>query len=302
MRNIRIKEWESFSVQDERFFLTAYLGNLKLYQVVQVILYDKEAGIKYSFRRIIPGNTWKLPRNLSNASVECRNSRFFFRIHPWLIADTVKLDFDVAATKKHPAITAHLSYKMGSRDVTPIAVSLNFTDSRSMYAFKALAAVSGDIVLGGRHASLDPARSIGFFRDYKGFFPYGMSEFLCSAMGFDQDGRRYGFHIVENLAKDARKNNENALWVNGKLTLLPPVHITMPNGPESNWVIQDIDGMVDLVFTPREMSRHGTNFPVIGGDFFASMGYYNGMLASAREEQIQLRNQWGMGEKIYLRM
>jgi hypothetical protein len=90
--------------------------------------------------------------------------------------------------------------------------------------------------------------------------------------------------------------------VNGKLTLLPPVRITTPHGPEPDWVIQDLDGMVDLVFTPKEMHRVGVNFPVIGGDFFAPMGYYNGMLVSAREEQIPVRNQWGMGEKINLRM
>jgi hypothetical protein len=273
-----------------------------LYQIIYVVLYDKEAGKNYAFSKIIPGGSRKLPRSLSNASVECRSSGFFFRIHPWLIADAIKLDFDIAATKKHRAITAHLAYEMGSRDVTPIAVSLNFAERRTMYAFKALAAVRGDIVLGGRHISLDPARSAGFFRDYKGFFPYGMNEFICSAMGFDQGGRRYGFHIVDNLAKDTRKNNENALWVNGKLTPLPPVRITIPNGPESDWVIQDMDGMVDLVFTPKEMSRFGVYLPVIGGDFFAPMGYYNGMLVSAKEEKIPVRNQWGMGEKIFLRM
>ena len=302
LTNIRIKEWESFSVQDERFFLSAFLGNFKSYQAAHVILYDKEAGKNYALGKIMPGNTWKLPRSLSNASVECRSSRFFFRIHTWLIADTIKLDLDIAATKKQPAITAHLAYNLGSRDVTPLAVSLNFNERRSMYAFKALTAVRGDIVLGGRHVSLDPARSTGFFRDYKGFFPSRMYELACSGMGFDQDGRRYGFHIVDHLTKDTRKNNENALWVNGKLTPLPPVRITTPQGPESDWVIQDMDGMVDLVFTPKESSRFGANFPVIGGDFFASMGYYNGMLVSAKEEQIQVRGQWGAGEKIYLRM
>jgi hypothetical protein len=32
------------------------------------------------------------------------------------------------------------------------------------------------------------------------------------------------------------------------------------------------------------------------------MGYYNGMLLSAKGEQIQMRNQWGIGEKLYLRV
>jgi hypothetical protein len=76
----------------------------------------------------------------------------------------------------------------------------------------------------------------------------------------------------------------------------------MTNEPESEWVIQDVDGMVDLVFTPKIINRFGVNFLVANGDFFAPMGYYNGMLLSAKGEQIHLRNQWGIGEKLYLRV
>jgi hypothetical protein len=191
---------------------------------------------------------------------------------------------------------------MDGRDVTPVAVSLNFTERRNMYTFKSLSAVRGDLVLGGRRISLNPARCTGIFRDYKGFFPYPMRGIFCGSMGFDEEGRRYGFHVAENQAKENRKNNENALWVNGRFTPLPPVRITMLNGPESDWIIQDLDGMVDLVFTPKEMNRFRTHFLITSGDFFAPMGYYNGMLVSAKGEQIQVRNQWGIGEKLYLRV
>jgi hypothetical protein len=302
LRDWRIKEWESFSVQDDNFIMEAFLANFKLYQAAQVFLYNKENGENYVFRKIVPGKRWQLPRKLDNASVQCRSSNFFFRIHTWLIADTVKLDIDIAATKRQPAFTAHLSYSMGNRDVTPVAVSLNFTERRNMYAFKALTAVRGDIVLGGRHVSLDPARCTGIFRDYKGFFPYRMKFTSCGSVGFDAEGRRYGFHIAENQAKEIRKNNENALWINGRYTPLPPVRITMSNNPESDWVIQDVEGMVDLVFTPKVINRYGSNLLITSSDFFAPMGYYNGMLVNAKEEQIQIRNQWGIGEKLLLRM
>jgi hypothetical protein len=298
----RIKEWESFSVQDEHFFLEALFGNFKLFHLALIFLYDKETGENYVYRKILPGNKWRMPRSLNHALVDYHSSRFLFRIHTWLNADTINLDIDIAATKRQPAITAHLAYSMGSGDVTPVAVSLNFAERRNMYAFKALTAVRGDLVLGERHISLDPAHCMGIFRDYKGFFPYRMLGVFCGGMGFDGEGRRYGFHIVENQAKETHKNNENALWVNGSFTPLPPVRITMPGGPESDWVIQDLDGMVDLVFTPKEINRAGINFLITNGDFIAPMGYYNGALVSCNNERIQVRNQWGIGEKLYLRM
>jgi hypothetical protein len=306
LKDLRIKEWEGFGAQDERFFLEAFLGNFKLYQLVHVRLYNKENGERYFFSKLIPGGSLKLPKSLGNASVEYRSPGFFFRIHTWLNADTIKLDFDIAATKKQPAFTAHLSYNMGSRDITPAVVSLNFcfqrNYQRNMYAYKALTAVRGDIVLGERHFSLNSAQCAGLFRDCKGYFPYRMRTVYCSSMGFDEEGRRYGFHIAENQAVETRKNNENALWVDKRFTPLPPVRITMPDGPESNWIIQDLDGMVDLVFTPQKMKRMGVRLFITGGDFIVPMGYYNGVLVSAKGEQIHVRNQWGTGEKLYLRV
>jgi hypothetical protein len=302
LRNCRIKEWESFSVQDERFFLEALLGNFKIFQIAQIFLYHKETGENHVYRKLMPCNSWQIPGNLNHASVECQSSHFYFRIHTWLNAGTIQLDLDIEEMKRRPALTAHLAYNLGDCDITPMAVSLNFAGRRAMYAYKALSAIRGDIVLGGLHFSLDPAYCTGIFRDYKGFFPYPMRGVFCGSMGFDGEGRRFGFHIVENQARETRKNNENALWVNKNFTPLPPVRITMPNGPESDWVIQDMDGMVDLVFTPKEINRFAANLLLTGGDFFASMGYYNGVLVSSNNEQIQVRNQWGIGEKLYLRV
>jgi len=302
LKDCRIKEWEAFSVQDNRFVLEAFLGNIKLCRAAQVILYNKESGENFVFRKFMLPSGRRLPRSLAHESVECRSPRFFFRVHTWLNADTIDLELDVAETWWQPAFAARLAFGMESRDVTPSVVSLKFTERRNMYAYKALAPVRGDIVLGSEHFSLDPAQCSGIFRDYKGFFPYRMRGVFCGAMGFDAEGRRYGFHVAENQAREPRRNNENAMWVNGQLSPLPPVLITMSGGPESNWVIQDVDGMVDITFSPSQQYRLGANLLAVSGDLFAALGYYNGMLIGANGEQVQVKNQWGLGEKLYLRV
>ena len=183
-----------------------------------------------------------------------------------------------------------------------MAVSLCFAERRSMYAFKALTPVRGDMVLRGRHIKLKHNSCSGIFSDYKGFFPYRMRTTICHATGFDAEGRRFGFHIAENQTRETNKNNENALWVDGRLTPLPPVRITMPNGLDSDWIIQDVEGMVDLTFTPKEQNQSGTNFILTNAELNAPLGYYNGMLVSASGEQIEVRGIFGMGEKLYLRV
>jgi hypothetical protein len=76
-RNCRIKEWECFSIQDKRFFIEAFLGNVKLYRMAQVFLYDQETGRQFTFRKVIPGGGWRLPLSLANASVDSRSYGFF---------------------------------------------------------------------------------------------------------------------------------------------------------------------------------------------------------------------------------
>jgi hypothetical protein len=302
VRDNRIKEWETFIIQDDRFYLEAILSNLKMYRMAQVFLYDKDTLERFTFRKVIPGTGWRLSRSLYNTSVDSRSYGFFFRVHNWLDADTIKLDLDVEATRRRPAFTAHAEFDLNRGAAVPMAVSLNFAGRRAMYAFKAFTAVRGDLVFGGRHTSFNPEKCSGFIHDYKGFYPYRTRTVWCNGMGFDGEGRRFGFNIAENQTRETYKNNENALWINGELTPLPPVRITMPGGIESDWIIQDLEGMVDLVFTPREQVRSGINIVITHTEYETPLGYYNGMLVSSGGERIMVRNLWGMGEKLYLRV
>jgi hypothetical protein len=300
-RNYRIKEWICFNVQDDSYLLEAIFCNVKLYRIAQVLLYDKKNDKKYIFRKLKPGTGWQLPYSLANTSVDSHSSSFYFRIHSWLDADTIKLDINIEASRSRPSLTIHLAYNVSSQEVTPMAVSLGITEKRGMYAYKALTPVRCDIVLGGQHISLKHDTCSGLFVDCKGYFPYQMQSTFCTAMGFEEN-RRFGFHIAENQTRETNKNNENALWVDGQLTPLPPVRITMPNGPDEDWVIQDIEGMIDLTFTPKEQNKTGMSLLLTNADFNAPLGYYNGMLLTSGGEQIHIKNLFGIGEKIYLRV
>jgi hypothetical protein len=76
----------------------------------------------------------------------------------------------------------------------------------------------------------------------------------------------------------------------------------MPGGIKSDWIIQDVEGMVDLVFSPRNPLRSGFNLIFLQAEQETILGCYNGMLINAKREQIQVHNIWGTGEKIYLRV
>jgi hypothetical protein len=302
MRDYRIKEWESFVVQDDRFLLAAFLLNFKYIREVWVNVYDKISKERICFKKLRLFSGRSLPKSLSNASIESRSHNFFFRIHNWLDANTVRVDIDIEAAGKRPSFTAHLHYNLAKKVVTPMAVNLLFSERRSMYAFKALTAVRGDMGFGGHQFSFDPEKTTGLLCDFKGFYPYRMQNCWCTGFGFDKEKQRIGFSIAVNQTKETFKNNENALWVNGKFTPLPPVRITMLNGIESDWVIQDLEGMVDLTFTPQEPVKDVVNLIIAYTEYNVPLGVFNGMLITSNGEQIPVHNLWGMGEKLYTRI
>ena len=304
LRNYRIKEWERFMVLNDRYCLTALFSNMKLYRIASLTMFDMETGEYLRFRKTIPGRGWKFPKGLKNASVDSKSMGFFFRIHSWLDSGIIMLDLDIEASRKNPSFTANVKFmvKDSENENTPMAVSLLFSERRSMYAYKVMTPVQGDMVFGGKHIRLSPSGTSGIFCDFKGFYPYRMRTCWCSAAGFDAEGRRFGFNVAENQARESYRNNENALWVNGRLTPLPPVRITQPGGINSEWVIQDMEGMVDLVFTPRQPSSYTMNLVVCSTDYQSPIGVFNGIIVNAQGEQIQVKNLPGVGEKLYLRV
>ena len=301
-RNSRIKEWESFYVQNDRFILQASICNYKIYRYASVFLYDIENKKHFRFSKIIPLTGWRLPRTLKNTFVDSRSWGFFFRIHNWLDADTIKLDLDIEPTRTRPSFTAHFEFSLDSAKTTPMAVSLVFNEDRSMYAYKALTPVRGDMVLGGQHISLDPGKTNGLFCDFKGYYPYPMHSQWCTSSGFDSLNRRIGFTLNDNQNRESYKNNENALWIDGRLTPLPPVKITQTVDEDPEWIIQDMEGMVDLVFTPKEHIKQKLDRFLFHSIYESPLGFYNGMMVSSDGEEIPLRNMCGTGEKLFLRI
>ena len=302
IKGFRIKEWESFIIQDDRIYLNARLCNLKYYRIALVVMYNYETKERLEFKKVIPGGGWRLPRRLYNDSVDSRSYGFFFRIHSWLDTERIMLELNIKPSGKRPAFTAHATFDLDKGKTVPMAVSLLLSEQRNIYAYKALTAVEGDVVSGGQHIHLNPAKTSGLFCDFKGYYPRRNQLTWCSGMGFEKKKRRFGFALGENQTRETYRNNENALWIDGKLTPLPPIKITRNSGPESDWIIQDMEGMVDLVFTPKEPELSARKYFFSTYAYENPIGVFNGLLLNSEGEELPVRNAWGTGEKLYLRV
>jgi hypothetical protein len=309
IKALKVKEWESFIIHDDRYLLQIRFCNMKYHRFALVMMYDCQTNERLEYLKVIPGGGWRMPLSLDNASVDSFSDGFFLRIHSWLDIKSVMLEIDIKNTRKRPTFTAYMVFDFAEGEPTPMAVSLLFSERRNMYAYKAITAVKGDIVSGGKHIHLSPDKTSGLFCDFKGYYPRKKHSTWCSALGFDGENRRFGFSFGENQTKEPYSNNENALWIDGKLTPMPPVKITRNIKDEKNWVIQDMEGMVDLVFNPKEPEKsiRKTVFSsytsvLFGYHYENPLGCFNGLLVDADGKELPVKDAWGIGEKLFLRI
>ena len=122
-----------------------------------------------------------------------------------------------------------------------------------------------------------------------------------SGFGIDAKGRRVGFNLTDNQVKDQVKYNENCLWINNKIYSLPPVRVTRPAGPGGEWIIQDLEGMVDLVFVPSVANDIKLNAGLIAVDYHGPFGSFRGIIKNGSGEKIDAECLFGAGEQKYLR-
>jgi hypothetical protein len=177
---------------------------------------------------------------------------------------------------------------MDIQKATPIVANLLITENRPMYIFKHFAGVEGSVIWGDTEIVLNKESTNGLFQDCKGFIPYRAQYINCRGSCFDAKGRRFGFSLGERITKKLNVNNENALWLEGALTPLPPVRIT--EGETGQWVIQDLEGMIDLNFKQLEDTHKQLDLFLINMEHRNPAGLFNGMLITHDGEKLPVRN------------
>jgi hypothetical protein len=298
--NLRIKEWQTFTARNSDMWLEAVIADLKFFCYAEVTFWDKEIKETMHVFRTLPFSAWKMPQSLRDSIAMHDGAGFSFKIHDFIDSRKVTLDINIASAIERPDFTASLEFGLDIGKTTPLAVNMLIAENRSMYIFKNFSEVDGSVVWGDRRRTLERGTAGGIFQDVKGFIPYRSRYFCCRSLGFDAKGRRFAFSLGEHITRKLNVNNENALWLEGVLTALPPVRIVMYEHGES--VIQDLEGMVDLTFRQVEDTVAPFDLLFISMEHKNPIGRFNGMLMTADGEKLPVRNMPGTVELFDFRL
>ena len=304
LKRLRLKEWRAVEAGDSEWFFMAVAYDAKFLSMISIDLWDKIRKQKFSFRHVFLGSRFSFSRNLFPSIVEARSGRDSLSIAVDAGARRLSLKASKLPARKSDGKEFDLDVEipLSEDEASSFSVCLPFGLNRAMYSTKALSSLSGVLAYGGKTHRFDPNASVAALDDHKGFYPYQLHYDWVTGFGIDENGKRVGFNLTDNQVRDRAKYNENRLWRGGEIFALPPIKITRPYGSDSPWIIQDLEGMVDLVFTPEVPHAITIKLGIVDIDYLGPFGKFEGSIKTPTGEKIDAGALYGMGEEKSVRL
>lgn len=300
VKGLRVKESQTFQLCADDYFVYVDLYDAKLFTLVYVNVMDRASRRRFSYWRFMPGSRLSIPDSLMDSHTRFSRGPFDIDLRPRLVDGYVSLRASIDGYPGRPNLDFRVRMDRGPAAgnslVSVIPVGLN----RAIYSYRAPGPIEGSIRVGDKIRSIS-GRAYGMFTDQKGYFPYLSFLDWAAGMGRTEEGRFVAFSLTDNHLPGQDRLNENGVWTDGKLYPLPAIRITRPLGPEGEWIIQDVEGMVDLSFVPEARNSVHVNAIFAESDYHGPFGRYEGWIMTPEGEKIRVDGLYGMGKMKRLR-
>ncbi len=274
-----------------------------LFSMMETSFWLRGNNEKYAYRQYLPARFIHLPKHIQYSITACRKRHRYARIFSRLSHGKLHIDLDFLARDTRPSCEARLDLDINNSEALDFTAVLPYFVSRRCQAiYLQTGLVKGWISLAYKpDILLEEENSVGLIDMRKAYIGYKTKMSLVCGLG-KIDNKNLVFRISNSVAPDAYKYNENVLLYEAKRTPLPPVQITRPFGLMGKWIIQDTEGMVDLVFNPISKNHKKVNAVIFRSEYNTIYGCFDGMLLDADGKEIKLKSFPGIIKKYNLRV
>jgi len=297
----RLKEWRAFQFGDARWFFFTALYDAKTASIAMFIAYDRETKRRAGFQVPIPGSAFSYGERLSGSRTLYRSSRSHLEYGCEFDDGFLTISVRRGEPDAERSFAGEFRFSCTPKAAAPQSVCLPLGMNRAMYSTKMLMPFEGEFTRGAEVFGFGGPAAMGIMDDHKGYYPYRLRYDWVTGFGLDRKNRRVGFNLTDNQVREQEKYNENCLWINNRVWPLPPIKVTRPRGPAGEWVIQDTEGLVDLVFVPEAQNDIRFNYGVIETDYHGPCGSFRGVIKNGDGDKVQAELLYGAGEQKYLR-
>jgi len=292
--NFRIRSSLMFEFNIEDFIGTVDFFDAKMFGYAEVTFWNKKTRRKFSYRTLMGPRRRFIPHHMDTGYCASFGKKRYIRISWDHSRDRLSVIFNLAGDSARPSVNAaFIAHYQQEQMCEMTTVTPSPTKRRCTASYTATPMIHGTLSLSATKLSeertmkdTDGCALFSVNRNYYNFL--SESEFIIGS-GMVGD-KHVSFKIVtsDDDAVDTDKVNENLLFVDGVCTPLPPVKITHPFGFTKNWIIQDMENMVDLTFSPISDNFRDMTFFIVRTKMHTIFGTLEGVLKTKDGEDIPL--------------
>lgn len=300
--NLRIMETLRFLFCDSENIGEIEIFNSSFFGFMETTLWNRKTGRRIAYRRIIPPGLTRIPRSFLNSVTACRSHRRYVRIHSRMQKSLIHVDFDFLGDSVRPPCEGRLEMNPSEHEGGECSFLVPYeVRRRCQGSYMATGPLHGWISTGYDDRQISADLGVGFFDVRKTYLPLRSKSSTLVGMG-RINGKLVSFHLANSLSRDDYRYNDNVLFIDGRAWPLPPVKITRPWGVTGDWIIQDTESMIDLVFTPISDSSRALSALIVRTMYHTVYGAFDGVLLTGEGERVVLKNFPGIGKKVLLRI
>lgn len=300
MNKSRLTLWEATEVHLDQGVLLAVCCDMAIFGMTLYVFYDKRTKKVSSWSTNLPSKKTTIAPNLLNGSVAeatTKNSHIKYVNHFEVGKASLK-----GNTHSEKAGTIEFEFDL-ERVSLPCVVSIPFGPNMPLYSQKDLFRAKGYLMLNGeRFETTDSSTAI--IDDHRGYYPYRMHYDWVTTMGkmkIDGEDKYFAFNLTRNQSTNQEDYNENLIWLEGKISLLPPVKFER-NPEDTVWTIKDEHDMVNISFDVRDKYLMIAHPLVINIDYHVAFGELKGYVRDTDGKKYILDGMMGMGEDKTMRL
>lgn len=285
----RIKRWQYLGVCNDKIIFGAAIVNLGYMTNMFCYLFDRKAGNIEQLDAITPsGKSGLFEGSFDNGSAifTNRNASLIFTNRPESVHAKISVKGKLAAELNFLKLTEPLC-----------CISRVGLDGFNYTHKEAGIPVGGNVTFGKNRFEISENESSGVVDYTFGYLARHTFWNWASGGGFDEDGNRAGFNIVQGVNETGF--TENAFWINGKMIKTDVVDFRYSDlNLLDEWRIASNDGKINLSFYPEGERSADINIGIIASRFHQPFGRFEGTLSSGGKTW-KLNNAAGFTEEHY---
>lgn len=299
VRWLRLKEWNGFGITHPELFGGIIIQNAKYAASGTVYLYDRSRKRQFDWLVIDSPIHATLPESLWKSQSLCGGGTRRMRFTHDLGAFRHHIHVAIAKSGKNPDLLVDLTLHQDWRRTEPLVVSLPIAPDHHTYTHKSPLHLEGIILIGNVEYRFDPRRDLANLDEQKTFYPYRSAWKWGGFTAWSTEGREIMANFVNQMTPHDEQG-EDAMWVDGRLMLLPQPSFTPLPAPGA-FRLEDRSGRVRLTFTPDGAKAEKRNFGLISMDYQQAYGRYEGELIDDQGTRHRIADAYGPLEQMRAR-